>query len=75
MGKTRRVNRKRKALITAKGLAKTPIVWNVCQDTQKDLWQVIVVEQSDKSRIATGPLTEGRNKSYAAFTESCADES
>lgn len=65
----RRVNRKRKALSTAKQLTPMPVMWNICQDTQEDLWQVLVIDQVTKRRIAKGPMVKGRNKAYNAFTK------
>ena len=66
---SRRVNRKRKALSVAKQLTPIPVMWNVCVDTANDLWQVLVVDQITKRRIAKGKVTKGRTHALHAFTE------
>ena len=66
--KPRRVNRKRKALSTAKQLTQVPLMWNICHNTQDDIWQVLILDQMTKRKIAKGPVVQGRNNAYAAFT-------
>jgi len=67
--RSRRVNRKRKALSVAKQLTPIPVMWNICVDTAKDRWQVLVIDQLTKRRIAKGKVTKGKNNALQAFTD------
>jgi hypothetical protein len=49
-------------------------MWNVCLDTVKDRWQVIIFDKLTKRRIAKGKLTKGRNNAMSEFTKEMQSE-
>src|SRR5690606_22811076 len=67
--KHRRVNRKRKALNTARATNSSSKVWAVCVDTEKNLWQALVIDARTKEIQCRGDIVCGMNPSYHNLNE------